>query len=225
MENTAFFRIENVAVKDFKAKLNEYENVVELEDDHTPLHKFEWLEDNVHVVIMNPKHKSKRSGVKSALTSFEGGEKSSSFFFDSKELSIVPVDEQELPISWSLYIETSKPKAYVPASYKLWAFCREARPYHLKPVLFETYHLNEENLPSFPHPVLLQHHFMQSLFLNLKGGGGLTSDNDEDNDDNIVPIWEVSRKTSGLDFELTLVKKPKTYVALDDEPMPVRKKQ
>ncbi|RKF60704.1 hypothetical protein OnM2_048082 [Erysiphe neolycopersici] len=76
MENTAFFRIENVAVKDFKAQLNEYENVVELEDDHT-LQKFEWLVDNVHVVIMNPKHKSKRSGDKSALTSFEEGEKSS----------------------------------------------------------------------------------------------------------------------------------------------------
>ncbi|RKF54670.1 hypothetical protein OnM2_095051 [Erysiphe neolycopersici] len=112
----------------------------------------------------------------------------------------------------------------VPASYKLWAFCKEARPYHLKPLLFEPYLLNEENLPSFPHPVLLKHHFMQSLFLKLKGDWDLTSDYDEDNDDHIVPICEVFRKTSGLDFEPTLAKKPKIYVALDDQPMPVEKK-
>ncbi|RKF65066.1 hypothetical protein OnM2_013042 [Erysiphe neolycopersici] len=58
----------------------------------------------------------------------------------------------------------------------------------------------------------------------MKGGGDLTSDNDEDNDDNTVPIWEVSRKTFGLDFEPTMAKKPKIYVALDDQPMPVEKK-
>ncbi|RKF54668.1 hypothetical protein OnM2_095039 [Erysiphe neolycopersici] len=144
--------------------------------------------------------------------------------FDSKKLSIVPVDEQGLPIPWPLYIETSKPKAYVPASYKLWAFSMEVSSYHLKPVLFEPYILNAQRLPSFPHPVLLQHHFMQSLFLNLKGGGDLTSDYDKDNDGNIVPIWEVSRKTSGMDFESTMAKKPKTCLALDDQPIPVERK-
>ncbi|RKF59631.1 hypothetical protein OnM2_058071 [Erysiphe neolycopersici] len=75
MENAALFRVENVALKEFKAELNDYEHLVELKDDHTPLIKYEWLDDSVHVVIKNPKLETKRSSVESALTSFQDGKK------------------------------------------------------------------------------------------------------------------------------------------------------
>ncbi|RKF53543.1 hypothetical protein OnM2_104036 [Erysiphe neolycopersici] len=140
--------------------------------------------------------------------------------FDSKKLSIVPVDAQGLPIPWPLFVKECDLNENVPASYKLWAFNDDAAQYHLKPVLFEPYVLNADYLPKFPHPTLMQHHFMQSLFFNLEGGGSYESDDDDDDNDKIVPIWEVFRQ----DSEHTPPKKHKKYVPLDDRPISVGEK-
>ncbi|RKF65138.1 hypothetical protein OnM2_012026 [Erysiphe neolycopersici] len=140
--------------------------------------------------------------------------------FDSKKLSIVPVDAQGVPISWPLYVKESNMEENVPASYKLWAFNNDATPYHLKPVLFEPYVLNADNKPEFPNPILMQHHFMQSLFFNLQCGGSFESDDDDDDNDDIVPMWEVLRQ----DSEHTPPKKHKKYVPLDDRPTSVGEK-